>query len=280
MGNKVYEIVTEKILAALDKGIVPWRKPWNSLGKASNLITRKPYRGINALVLNCLPYSSSPWYLTFKQVDSLGGSVKKGTKGIPVVFWNFIKNEEEEKVIPFLRYYTVFSVEDCTGLEKRIPVTETVVFSPIEEAERIVAEMPNRPEIVNVFGNKAFYQPSRDKITMPKPEQFPKTEEYYSTLFHEMAHSTGHESRLKRFNPDTEISPFGSADYSREELVAEITAAFLCQESGIDNTMENSVAYIQSWKKALAGDTKAVVIAAGKAQKASDYILNTTQTEE
>lgn len=281
----VYEIVTERIIERLEAGAVPWRRPWKvggaSDGAPTNLKTGKPYRGINIFLLMGL--YDSPYWLTFKQCKALGGKVRKGEKSSVVVFWNWIDRKVRERDdageesvtsrrIPFLRYYNVFNVEQCDGLDDKLPTPADgeAEFDPIGEAERVVDSMPNRPAIRH-GGNEAAYRPVPDVVAMPARTQFEARELYYSVLFHELAHSTGHESRVGR----TFGATFGNDQYSREELIAEMTAAFLCGETGIaPQTLDNSAAYVASWLKVLKNDKKLIVTAAGQAQKAADYILD------
>jgi len=275
----VYQIVTEQITALLTAGTVPWRKPWNGDGQAINLASKKPYRGINAFLLACAPYTS-PYWATFKQISDLGGKVRKGEKSTLVIFWKMYEtkdkhNEDETKVVPVLRYYRVFNLDQCDGITA--PDTDGASsrfeHDPIEAAEAIALAMQNRP-VVTFGGDRAFYSPARDAVTVPALCQYRNPSEYYSTYFHELAHATGHESRLNR-EGITSTHFFGDAVYSREELVAEMSAAFLCGEAGIvQETITNSAAYIQGWLKALKNDKKLVVVAAAQAQKAADYILN------
>jgi len=271
--EKVYNVITEQILKALDAGIVPWRKEWTTLSPKS-LGSKKAYRGINSLLLSiCNTYSSQYW-VTYNQAKALGGNVRKGEKGRAIVFWKWLEKTQdgETKRFPLLRYYTVFNVEQCEGIDSKVPVVEIREHSPIQDAQAIVDNMPNRPEISH-GGDRAFYRPSTDDVTLPAPELFASAESYYSTAFHELAHSTGHKSRLDR--------EFGGADmigYSKEELIAEMSAAFLCGTCGISNaTIENSAAYIQGWRKRISDDPSLVVQAAAKAQKVADYILAVDQ---
>lgn len=275
MKASVHDIVTQRIMDKLNEGVIPWLKPWNArTSSPRNLITGKQYRGINVFVLGMQAYQS-PYWLTFKQASDRGGKVKKGEKGTPVVFWNFVDVEDKAtgdvKKTPFLRYYTVFNVAQTEGIEA--PTDAPVIeFNPIVEAARIVEGYKDAPEIKHGF-TKACYVPSLDEIRMPSPEAFVSPGHYYSVLFHEMGHSTGHEKRLSRRH-STESRVFGDEKYSREELIAEMTAAFLGAHAGIEyEILDNSAAYIQSWLKALKNDSKMVVIAAGQAQKAADHIL-------
>lgn len=196
------------------------------------------------------------------------------------LFWTRLdsSNEDETKKIPFLKYYTIFNLDQTEGIpENKIPSVKLSEFVPTEEAERIVEDMKNRPEITFFSGNRACYSPSKDTVTMPYREQFPISEEYYSTIFHELSHSTGHPSRLARKSLET-WQPFGSEDYTKKELIAEMSASFLCAHCNLTaSTIENSTSYIASWLKVLKEDYRAVITAAGAAQKAADYILGTTE---
>lgn len=277
----VHEIVTEKLITALEAGTAPWRKSWGtSTTLPANFQSGKKYRGINTFLLNCAGFSS-PYWLTYKQAFEKDGNVKKGEKGMPVVFWNWIYKDasgktvkdpkQATKKIPFLRYYTVFNAEQIEGVEFPTVEIPTREHTPSEGCEKIVNGMPSPPEI-KTKGSQPCYIPSLDRVEMPKAEHFHSGDDYYSTLFHELAHATGHKSRLNR-KELTKVSGFGSRDYSKEELVAEMGAAFLCGQAGIDTTLDNSAAYLQNWIKVLKGDSKLAVTAAAQAQKAADYIL-------
>ena len=288
----VYEIITERILAEIEKGALPWHKPWKSaLGEESaNLVSKKGYRGINRFLLSHLPYER-PYFVSYKQATDLGGNVKKEEKGTPVIFWKqgtYTKTDangsEHEENSFLLRYYTVFNVAQCEGLDKHLPVVTPLeaisTFTPLERAEQLVKGFNSRPTLAHVRGDRAYYQPSTDSIVMPEREQFSTNGEYYSTLFHEMTHSTGHTSRLNRPTL-VDASYFGSCNYSKEELVAEMGAAFLCGEAGIENeaVLKNSASYLDGWRKKLKADSKVVIQAAGQAQKAADLILGKTWGE-
>ena len=273
MKKSVYEIVTERILELLAAGVVPWRRPWVVSG-AVNWISQRPYRGINTLLL---PPGE---YATYKQITEAGGSVK-GAKSQIVVFWRWLEKEDadtgEAEKIPMLRYYRVFDIKDCKGIKSK---RKEIRFDhdPIAEAEAIVDGYADAPPIGFASG-RAYYMPSPDRVSVPPIQDYPKAEEYYSTLFHELIHSSGHQSRLNRPGIE-EYAAFGDENYSKEELIAEIGAAMLCATCGIDNsTIENSAAYIQSWHRKLKNDPTLIVKAAGQAQKATDYILGTTFDE-
>jgi len=248
-----------------------------------NLISKKEYRGVNVFLLHAMMYES-PFWLTFNQANELGGHVKKGEHACPVVFWKRLDVEDQsqptrKKAVPFLRYYSVFNVAQCEGItQDKIPALNGSKreHTPIEQAERIVSDMPKKPEIRH-GGARACYSPSFDRVDIPKPESFHTEQDYYSVLFHELTHSTGHETRLNRkgiCGTEGEWSAFGSTPYAREELVAEMGAAFLCGQAGIvERTIDNSAAYVQSWLQRLKHDRKLIVQAAAQAQKAADFIL-------
>lgn len=283
--SKAYEVITERIASMLAGGKIPWRRPWSALKASGNTRPRNVagnlYRGANWFLLGMLPYQH-PIYLTFKQAVALGGTVRKGEKGIPVLFWKMLEVSEENasdadqvgKRIPFARYYTVFNVEQCEGLNLELPEAPAAPaeFDPIVGAEAIWAAMPAQPSLAH-GGNRACYIPGLDSIRMPPRHAFALAEGYYETLFHEMGHSTGHASRLNR-KEIVSGSYFGAQDYSLEELVAELCAAFLCAEVGIDQAVvENQAAYIQGWLEKLRAEPQAFVVAAARAQKAADFIL-------
>jgi antirestriction protein ArdC len=274
----VYEIVNNRILELLEQGTVPWRKPWNAAtGMPKNLSSKKEYRGVNVFLLSCMPYSS-PYWLTYKQATEKGGKVRKGEKSTLVVFWKLLAAGETGETeatgkVPLLRYYNVFNLEQCEGIETPDPGETVNQFDPIDKAADIISGMPLKPE-VKYGGNRAYYSPVLDYIQLPHLHTFESPEEYYNTMYHELVHSTGHANRLGR-KSILESFYFGSHEYSKEELVAEMGAAFLSGYSGIENrTIENSAAYIKGWLSALKGDKKLLVLAAAQAQKAADYILN------
>ena len=287
----VYAIVTEKIIEQLEKGKIPWRIPWE-YSQQQNLVSKHAYRGVNIILTSAAAMTNgwkSPYWLTFNQARKIGAKVKKGSKATLVTFWKILKfkdkdkntGEDTVKVIPFLRYYNVFNVEQCElpeNWEKKIADLKAD-HEEISDCEEITKGYLNNEKLKMVHDdmNRAFYSPIDDFVNVPPLNSFKKREEYYSTVFHELAHSTGNPKRLKRFDYTEKINPFGSQDYSKEELVAEITAAMLCGITEIEQkTIKNSAAYIQNWLNVLQDDRKFFVQAAGKAQKAADYILGTT----
>ncbi len=285
MAKSVYEIVTERILEKLEQGTVPWHKPWAGGGCPQNLVSGKEYRGVNIFLLGSQDFSS-PYWVTFKQAKQLGGSVRKGERGTPCILWKWINRsnenaetgETETKQIPLIRYYSVFNVEQCDGISHarlEAKQDEPELFNPIDAAEAIVSGYPEPPKIAHDGRGSAYYRPTTDSIRMPERETFDSEAHFYATLFHEMAHSTGHESRLSRPGVVNPIR-YGSHEYSQEELVAEMGSAFLLAEAGIDSDalMNNSASYIASWVKALRDNKKLVVLAAAQAQKAVDHITD------
>lgn len=294
MAHEIYQAVTDRILELLDQGVVPWRHPIRRSGGAgggypTNIESGRHYRGINVFLLavtGWLQGYGSPYWLTFRQAKARGGHVRKGEKGALVIFWKQHATQDKETgediTVPVLRRYTVFNTEQCEGIEipgATEPEEDPEPFVPIEAAAKIVEGYAGGPHIEH-GGRQAFYQPSADLVRIAEPERFVDREAYYATLFHELVHSTGHSSRLDR-GLDTEPAPFGSPDYSKEELIAEMGAAFLAAAAGIgQQTVEQSAAYIQGWRKRLAGDEKLVVHAAGAGQKAADWINAERRLEE
>lgn len=275
--RNLYEVINNMIMNKLQNGKMPWKQTWNNFGPARNYVSKKPYRGINALILNNTEYEY-PLFLTFLQAKELGGHIKKGSKSIEVIYWKTLQFEsDDEKInrIPFLRYYNVFNVDCVEGIKLKLP--NKYVNDPIEVCETIINEMPSKP-IIEHGGDEPYYNWQEDRVKVPHRDNFILSDEYYATLFHELAHSTGHISRLNR---ETCMKPsvYGSRDYCKEELVAEIATCFLCGEAGISNkTIDNSTAYIQFWIERLThmlrDDSKAFVRASAFAQKATDFILN------
>lgn len=312
-GKNVYEIITDRIVDELEKGNIPWHRPWVCYSRnaktyrfgalAVSHTNGKPYSLLNQMLLG-----KPGEYLTWNQVQKEGGKVKKGAKSGMVCFWKMLPIEEEDangkpvldpktgkpvkKVIPFLRYYNVFHLDDVDGIKEKYPQskedhTVTVEMEKAgihEEAERVLHGYIDREGITfkESLSNEAYYSPALDLIQLPLRSQFEKTAEYYSTAFHEATHSTGHESRLNRLKLTGKSAAFGGSDYSKEELVAELGAASICHALGIEteSSFKNSVAYVQSWLKALKNDKRMIVGAASKAEKAVDLIFGHVDTAE
>ncbi len=292
----IYQIVTDRIIDSLKAGVIPWEKPWKSASYSGgpfprNFLTGKPYRGVNILILWSSPYSS-PFWLTFRQALELKGSVRKGEKGTQIVFYKQLRSrkeieqpaaEDDKSRAPFvLTYYTVFNVEQCDGLqlpEIEQPTTANQIEQD-ETCEAIVKGWGACPtlHLHNEHETRACYRPSTDAVHMPLRSRFVDSAHYYSTLFHELVHSTGHETRLNR----TFGERFGDDLYSKEELVAETGAAFLSAIAGIANehTDRNTTAYLQNWIEKLQSDNRLILHAAANAQRAVDCIIGQWFGEE
>ncbi len=303
----MYEIITEKLVAQIEKsGKLPWQKPWKTSmttlrsgrvvnpNEPINYVSKRNYKGVNFWLLQCNEYESNYW-VTFKQMLSLKGKLnidaetgKTKEKATPVIFWDIRKSEvinkegkKEEKTFYFLKYHSVFNFDQITFEKQPKEIVADVVkeeieeIAPIEAIEQIVKNIPNCAKISNDGGSRAYYQPSNDSIHMPKQNHFVGSEEYYSTLIHELAHSTGHPSRLNR-DTLTKSCGFDSDIYSKEELVAELSASFVLGVTGISTkeTEKNSAAYLQSWIKSFKSDTKMIFWASKEATKSTNYILN------
>ena len=284
--DNIYREITDKIIAELERGIVPWVQPWTStkqlcpLGLPVNGLTRRSYSGINILLLwSGLEERgfASPYWVTFKQCIAMGGSVRKGEKGTHVYFADkFVPQKEkiraaetgdEPNAIAFLKRYTVFNAEQCDGLPKGL------IGAPVAKMDRQI--VPEAEALIGATGadfrtggDQAFYVPSEDFIRIPNQTAYTDQINYYRTAFHELGHWSGHKTRLDR-NLTTK---FGTADYAREELVAEMATAFVCASLGIVPTVRHAD-YIGNWLQVLKEDTKAIVRAASLASKASDFIL-------
>lgn len=281
MSKSVYEMVTDRIIEQLEKGVIPWQKPWTGVRSgAFNRISKKPYSLLNQMLLKF-----DGEYATFKQWADLGGHIRKGEKSEIVVFWKIQPIEEEQedgtkvvKQIPLLRYYNVFHISQVDGVE---PLQEEAIdndIKPIEKAENVLHDYWTRENITvkHMAGNRAYYSPTLDMICLPLFEQFTDSNEYYSTAFHESVHSTMKENRCNRAEDRKGKNvAFGSQDYSKEELVAEIGSATILNIIGIETkgSFTNSAAYIQNWLSVLRNDVKFIISASSKAEKAVKYIL-------
>lgn len=269
----IYAEVTSRMIEQMEQGIIPWRKPWIARGAAVSHVTGKPYSILNQMMLE-----NSGEYLTYQQCNSEGGFIRKGEKAHMIVFWKWIEKVDDETgevvQVPFLRYYNVFHISQCEGIKARFPETLPQTAQSDDAADAIINGYISREGVrfIQAKGDSAFYQPLTDSVTVPMKEQFAETAEFYSTVFHELTHSTGHESRLNRID---KMACFGSEEYSKEELIAEIGAAALVNYVGLETgkSFKNSAAYVQNWLQVLRNDKRFIVSAAGKAEKAVELII-------
>ncbi len=279
MTNKfdIYQTITDRIIEQLKSGHIPWSKPWRGVRSgAFNRISKQPYSLLNQMLLK-----HDGEYASFKQWKELGGHIRKGEKSEIVVYWNIIDKEvtnkdgeKEVKHIPILKYYNVFHISQVEGVEPlEKPLTD---LKPIDNAEKVITDYVSRESInyKETISNKAYYSPVMDAVVVPSKKQYTNINDFYATAFHELTHSTGHKTRLARISTK-EIAAFGSHEYSKEELVAEIGSASLLNLLGLETskTFKNTTAYIQSWLQVLKNDNRFIVSAASKAEKAVNYIL-------
>ena len=302
--TNLYEIVTNKFIEALKGGRIPWQKPWTGSSSAARRFgSNTAYSILNQMLIECqactryegedaetkIEQICTGRFLTFQAVQDSGAKINKGAKSYMVTFFKFFqpkdkdgnlmttknsKGEDVPYLIPMLRYYNVFSEHDCTGVPEEKQAVH--ILNPIEEADKTISEYEEREKIKIQFkaSDKACYCPSKDYIILPKMEQFRIVEEFYSTAFHEITHSTGHARRLNRLS-DSGVAAFGGEDYSREELVAEMGSAMCLNRLGIDcaKAFRNSVAYVQGWLTRLQNDDKAIFWASSRAEAAVKYIF-------
>ena len=287
-----YQMVTDRICEMLEQGFIPWDKPW-AMTKTSawSGCDGHIYSLINQFLLADPDKKYKDWeeleqdiageWVTFKQAVDRGGCVRKGEKGRKIVFFTMLPEKdndgnETKKFFPYLKWTTVFKVDQCDGIEQKYhkDADRLYDFNPNQTAEEVAQDYVKREKVKlkTVRGDRAFYSPDTDSVTMPKPEQFKDNAEYYSTLFHELTHSTGHQKRLNRLS---KVASFGDEEYSAEELVAEIGSASILATLGIENdrTFKNSAAYVQNWLKALKNDKRLIVTASAKAEKAIKLIF-------
>lgn len=274
---QISEAVTMRIIEAIEKGGLNWLRGWR-VTLPQSIASGKTYNGINALLLMLQQEThgyKSPLWVTFKETQKRGGHVLKGAKASPIIFYEMRKaterdaktGEEQTRAFPFMRLYYVFNVEQTT---LNISSSDAPKFSPIEAAESIAANYKGAPTLL-YGGNRAFYVPSSDTVQLPHKDSFTTPSAYYATLFHEYSHSTGAKHRLNRTltgSKNTEV-------YAFEELIAELSAAFLCARSGIEGeaATQNNAAYVASWLKALHDDKRLIFKAAKAAQEATDLII-------
>lgn len=273
----IYAEITDRLISEIEAGQIPWHRPWFGCGDAWSRSSGKPYQGINAF----LPPGE---YATFHQIAQAGGKVKKGAKSYTVVFKSTVliddpEAEDSKRRVFTQKYFNVFRIGDQTeNIEPTKKFEPSHDCAPIEAAEKIITAYTDAPTIAPQPSDKAYYTESADKVVLPELKQFTKKEEYYSTLFHELIHSTGAKKRLNRDslrNYHSGINP----TRPQEELIAELGAALLCGECGINSkgSEKNSAAYLQSWLAALKNDKKYIFTALAAARKAIDHIKGETK---
>lgn len=283
--QEIQDTISALVIEQLEKGIVPWRKPWTSAGYLpTSLTTGKTYGGINLLILSIVGSNySRPLWITYKEAEKRGGNIKRGEKGTPIIKWSIYDKRDKEtgethKAF-FLKEFTVFNIDQTEGLS----IVEPAKREPItihEGIPALLADYASKPEIYHSASDRAYYSPLLDSIHLPLVEQFTSAEEYALTLAHELTHSTGHQSRLNRFADEKdEPAVFGSANYAKEELVADIGANMLLNHYGMELSLTNSASYVAGWLKALNNDTSLILSASTKAQKAVDYMTNKVREE-
>jgi antirestriction protein ArdC len=274
-----YQEVTNEIIKALESGkTLPWVKPWKTTGTLRNAFTNRPYRGLNTIILGMQPYSDPRW-ATYNQIKKNGGNVKKGESGTKVVLWKFIEDKKNEgKIIPLLRTFTIFNVSQAEFDESsKLPTLAELMKKGKENLpdtrEDLEKVIKDTGAILNFGGNSAHYSPSTDEVTMPTIESFKDSDSYYSVFFHELGHWSGAKSRLDR-EGIVEFDSFGSEQYAFEELVAELTSAFIGRDLSFDGTFQdNHAGYIKSWIKVLKDDKRAIFKASSQAEKAAKFIM-------
>lgn len=274
--NKVYEMITAEIVKKLETGVIPWRHPWTA-GVPKNAVSGNQYNGFNVFRLGFEEYVNPNW-ATFKQVGDLGGRVAKGEKSVMVIFWKMQtkvdKETNKEKTFPMLRYFRVFNIEQTDLTDDERFVIDQNDNKPLEVCEKIMSEYHNKPEIKHTDSSRAYFDFTHDLINIPEMKLFDTSEDYYSVLFHEATHSTGHHARLERREKGDFISKRDPA-YWFEEIIAELGAAYLGGQAGIGfHTLDNSASYIEGYLKALKNDNSLFIKAASAAQKAAEYIKN------
>ena len=282
MATDIYQAVTDKIIAQLEAGTAPWMKPWTNgatcLDLPKNAISGKYYRGVNTFLLEAPAGAIGNAWMTFRQARDLGANVRKGEKGQMIVFFktwtigDVNATDGAEKTIPILRSFTLFHTSQIDRLPaKYLPVAAL----PLPETERVARAEKMLAQATIVYGgNDAFYRPSSDSITLPAPEQFKTAGDFFATALHELTHWTGAKTRCDR----DFTGRFGDTAYAREELVAEMGAAFLLKHAQIEGEMQHA-AYLAAWLEVLKADKRAIISAASAAQKAVDFILQASAAD-
>lgn len=286
MKKEIVLKINDAILREMEKGKIPWEKPWSPLGSPFNPLSGTRYKGCNHFYLSLLAFDR-PFFMTFVQARDAGGNIKKGAKSHPILYWSQFKKQVEtpegtaDQMIPCLKYYNVFNIDEVEGIDwtGKLPERREIPFNPIEKADQVVKAMPLPPGLRHA-GDSAHYTPALDQVTMPSPKSFKSEENYYGVLFHELSHSTGHKSRLNR--PEIkDPASFGSETYAKEELVAELSSAYVMQSLGLssEGLVKNSAAYLQGWMKAIKKDSMLFIKASFKADKSAKWILNQREEE-
>jgi antirestriction protein ArdC len=289
VSDTIHRIVTDRMIAALERGTIPWRKPWHAeAGRPRSMSTGQPYRGVNVFLLGLTAAEegyASPYWGTYRQISDLGGQVRKGEWSTLVIFWKQAERTEADpqtgepatRRLPVLRYYRLFNAGQASDLPERFypaPGQDTEIVEPQATLDRYVAD---GPKLQHVPGDRAAYNPAADTIQLPLRTQFRAPEHYYATAFHEAGHSTGHPQRLNRPGI-ADFDHFGSGKYAKEELIAQMTSSMLCAQTSIDTpeVFDESASYIAGWLHALNDDKRLVITAAAHAQRACDMV---TQAE-
>lgn len=285
----IAQTITDSIIAELEKGATPWVKPWKTLrgtpgaGMPYNPVTGTVYRGINHFWLSMQPYDV-PYYFTFKQVQAMGGSVKAGSKGVPVVFWSINKKDGKDangdtvtSSYAFIKHYYVFNVSQCEDVTiPALPEAPEPSFNASDDVMSVIERLALKGGLSH-GGDSAYFRPSTDSIAMPAMAAFDRPEQYHATLLHEAVHATGAKHRLDR--DFSKSRHFGDEHYAAEELVAELGAAMLCAHLGINGDLRHA-GYIENWLKALRNDKRYILTASAQAQKALDFLTKTAVVEE
>jgi len=272
MNPKIKQMIVDLVLSNIDKEL-PWQAPWR--GQAQNYLNGTIYRGVNQVMLTVIA-AKHDWrnqWLTRKQAWEVGNDIKKGEKYSPLIKYIFVPDEDNLRMkYVGAKFFQVYSIDQLRDVPEQVVSNQI-----IKEPENILKATPVQVP-VNFGGNSAYYSPKQDVIQLPNMQDFVSSEHYYSTYFHELSHATGHSTRLNRFTDENFVS---RETYAQEEMIAEFSAAFLCGECGINNTHDQSTAYIAGWKKAIKKNPNAVVEAISAAQKATDLILgNKFDTED
>ena len=288
----LYQDMTDRIIADLEAGRVPWVQPWGTanagIGRPHNAISNRRYSGINVLTLwhaVVLRGFSSHAFLTFRQAAALGGTVRRGERGVGIIYTHrFVPTAERQRAgqegrataggIPFLKHFTVFSVDQCDGLPEHIcqpapPIPEGLI---LPQADELIAATGAD---FRIGGPSAYYSPAQDYVAVPRPDDFHDPINWHRTAFHELGHWTGHKTRLDR----DQTGRFGSKEYGREELLAEMAGAFVCAALGIVPSVRHAD-YIGSWLEIIREDNRAILRAASAASKAADFILSHGRTSD